>query len=1032
MKYKDLIDFDPIETVIQLRESAKEEKARTLIKTYIISEHMHDQISEIIVQNLRFDNNKEHKGIFIIGNYGTGKSHLMSVIGSVAEKKELLELVSNDESKEALRVVAGKFKVIRVEIGSTLDSLRDILVRELEKSLSSFDIDYKFPPQSEITNHKDCFQEMMAKFEERYPDAGLLLIVDELLDYLRTRRDTDLILDLNFLRELGEICNISKFRFMAGLQEALFESPRFQFASDELERVKDRFVQAIIARTDVEFVVSNRMLKKNPEQLSWIQKYLEKFKPMYPLMNDRFDDFVRLFPVHPSYIGVFQEMKMIEKSEVLTTLSDEIKKIVDNEVPEDYPGLITYDLYWKRLSEGELRTNPDVRAVVEAGEKLHFLIEQQMEKKAYIENALRIIRALCVYRLASLTLDAEVGLTASRIKDDILIYSPDLPVKDSDFLETHVESVIREIIRTVTGMFISKNEENGQYYLDLKKTIDYEEKIRERIPSLDERVLDRYLFEILKILMQETDEPYVSGFRIWEYGIIWRRRHVGRKGYLFMGTPNERSTAQPPRDFYIYFLPVFEKKDFDDELKDDEVFIILDLSDEIKETVRHYAASKDLAATSDTTHRSNYNTIAEKDLKKINSWFIENASRGVFVRYKGEENPLATFGISNTSNFRDMINNSASQVLEKYFDLIYEDYPAFENLVTSKTLEKSCEDAVRAICGYPETTLAKNILNGLELKKGDELQVGNSRYARWIIKEMEKKEGKNVLRRDELFEKVSGKKIGPGGSKVVYYEKTVKYNLEPELLAVVIAALVRNGDIVVYSRSKKKVGAANLEDLKREFDALVNFLHLEKPKGINKGLLREILRTLGEPEGLAEDEYLNEAVRRMNEKADSLVNEAAELQGYLSDNPAIGNIQIFSKSEIEGLKSKLNEGKKILEKLLRFDTKGKLVNLDFSTSEIEKLKESLDCINALRQIRELSNQYLPLISYLNTADGVLRTDSKVLMEYRETKADFEKHIQDPESRLDYQINREYISKFEKLKDDAIEEYFHEHNKYRLS
>ncbi len=41
---------------------------------------------------------------------------------------------------------------------------------------------------------------MMDAFYKAFPDHGLLLVVDELLDYLRTRKDQELILDLNFLR----------------------------------------------------------------------------------------------------------------------------------------------------------------------------------------------------------------------------------------------------------------------------------------------------------------------------------------------------------------------------------------------------------------------------------------------------------------------------------------------------------------------------------------------------------------------------------------------------------------------------------------------------------------------------------------------------------------------------------------------------------------------------------------------------------------------------------------------------------------
>ena len=96
----------------------------------------------------------------------------------------------------------------------------------------------------------------MAQFGEVFPEQGLLVVVDELLDYLRTRKDQELILDLNFLREIGEICKDLRFRFIAGVQEAIFDSPRFSFVADSIRRVKDRFEQILIR-----FQVSGRLVK---------------------------------------------------------------------------------------------------------------------------------------------------------------------------------------------------------------------------------------------------------------------------------------------------------------------------------------------------------------------------------------------------------------------------------------------------------------------------------------------------------------------------------------------------------------------------------------------------------------------------------------------------------------------------------------------------------------------------------------------------------------------------------------------------
>ena len=105
---------------------------------------------------------------------------------------------------------------------------------------------------------------------------------DVIADYnLRTRKDQELILDLNFLREVGEVCRDLKFRFAAGVQEAIFDSPRFSYVSESIRRVKDRFEQILIAQKDVKFVVAQRLLKKNTEQYGKITDYLSGFSRCY-------------------------------------------------------------------------------------------------------------------------------------------------------------------------------------------------------------------------------------------------------------------------------------------------------------------------------------------------------------------------------------------------------------------------------------------------------------------------------------------------------------------------------------------------------------------------------------------------------------------------------------------------------------------------------------------------------------------------------------------------------------------------------
>ena len=136
---------------------------------------------------------------------------------------------------------------------------------------------FTFPTDEQVDSNKDDLCSMMAQFNEKYPGHGLLLVVDELLDYLRSRKQHALILDLGFLREIGEVCKLIRFRFIAGLQESLFDNPKFPFVAESLRRVKDRFEQLRIVRQDVAHVVAERLLTKTDEQraVNWTRTLLE-------------------------------------------------------------------------------------------------------------------------------------------------------------------------------------------------------------------------------------------------------------------------------------------------------------------------------------------------------------------------------------------------------------------------------------------------------------------------------------------------------------------------------------------------------------------------------------------------------------------------------------------------------------------------------------------------------------------------------------------------------------------------------------
>ena len=389
MRYGDLIQFEPIESVIQLLDANRPDEAKKLVSTYVISDDMAERIAKQMIPQLSFDESVDHKGVLVVGNYGTGKSHLMSVLSLVAEDAAYVPMIRHPKVAEAAAAIAGKFKVHRIEISSQM-SLRDIITQQLEVFLEKHGVSYSFPSADKVVNNKAAFEEMMAAFAEVHPNHGVLLVVDEFLEYLRSRKDHDLVLDLSFLREIGEVTKHLRFRFVAGVQEAIFDSSRFQHVADSLRRVKDRFTQVLLARQDVSFVVAERLLKKTADQQNKIRAYLTPFAKFYGSMNERMDEYVRLFPVHPDYIGTFERLVFTEKRGALVTLRDQIQAILKDEVPDNRPGLIGYDKFWETVtSNSVLRSDPNIGPVLKVSEVLSERVRKAFTRPAYKPMALR-------------------------------------------------------------------------------------------------------------------------------------------------------------------------------------------------------------------------------------------------------------------------------------------------------------------------------------------------------------------------------------------------------------------------------------------------------------------------------------------------------------------------------------------------------------------------------------------------------------------------------------------------------------------
>jgi len=771
-----------------------------------------------------------------------------------------------------------------------------------------------------------------------------------------------------------------------------------------------------------------------------IREYLTPFAKFYGRMNERMDEFVRLFPVHPDYIDTFERVTAVEKREVLKTLSLAMKKLLNQNVPDDRPGVIAYDGYWTTLRENpSFRAVPDIKAVIDCSMVLESRIQQAFTRPAYKPMATQLIHALSVHRLTTGDIYAPLGATAEELRDGLCLFQPgieELGGDPADDLLSQVETVLREIHKTVSGQFISSNPENRQYYLDLKKTDDFDALIEKRAESLDSSQLDRYYYEALRRVMECTDQTYVTGYKIWQHEIEWLERKAARLGYLFFGAPNERSTAVPPRDFYLYFIQPFDAPHFKDEKKPEELFLRLTNTDEEFHTaLRSYAAALDLASTASGHAKSTYESKASNFLRDLVQWLQKNMTTAFEVTYQGRAKSLTEWakgksirelsgiGSHERINFRDLVNTIAGVCLGAHFQDQAPEYPFFSVLITGANRAQAAQDALRAIAGQNRTKQATAVLDALKLLDGERLDPSRSRYAEYILDVLKKKGHGQVVNRSELIQDVLG----------VEYLAPQRFRLEPEWAVVVLAALVYAGEVVL-SIPGKKFDATGLAQLAGTgIDELAQFKHIERPKDWNLPALKALFQLLGLTPGMAQlvTQGKDEPVQELQAKVTKYVEEIVRTQQALKDGLHFWGQRLYSDSELATRNSQLETTKSFLESLQAYTTTGKLKNFRYDASEVTAHRDGLSSLAEIQSLEELVADLASTASYLSTAEAVLPTGHEWIDKMKTARDEVLAQIGDPAKRSAATFRQQTQRKLGDLKEEYVRAYLSMHAKARL-
>lgn len=990
MKYRDLIQFDPIDEIIKFSKLGSDDYRAKIVKDFVCSKAYEERIIPQICAKLDLAATTETKGIQIVGNYGTGKSHLMSLFTIIAEDEQYLDLLQSDVARNWLRTIAGKYKVYRFELGNSQE-LWDIVTYKMDMALEEWGVNYSISNDTTPASYSEKLEKMMAAFEEVYSDKGFMLVIDEMLSYLQGRSQPDkLNRDLAVLQALGQMSDRTHFRMVFGVQELIYRTPEFQFAKEMLSHVNERYTDLTIQKEDVQFIVQKRLLQKNEHQRAEIRTHLKNFTKMFPQMDNNIETFVNLFPVHPSYFENFSLIRIGKSQrEVLKTLSKKFASIMDEDVPTDQPGLICYDSYWQdMLGNVDLKADPNVSRVSDITAIVDQKIEDNFTRGLVPKKLLahRIVAAAAIKMLQA-DLSHANGVTAESLANDLCQMDATVDYYD-ELVDIVYDNVLSKIVTATIGQYFEKGD-NQEYHLRIEGGVNYEQKVRDYAAQMSDSQRDEYFYNFLAEVLPVEGDTYRTTFRIWEHSIEWRSHHCYRKGYIFMGNPNERSTTQPVQHFYLYFMPIFDGQDYRREPLADSIYFLMNgLSVEFKQQVSLYgsAAAQEGSASSDEKPR--YKQLREKFFKESRDLFNREFITATLVEYMGEQQPMQGLPGSEADSKIDAVSGIASFIMDAQFESENPQYPKFDLLSATLSLQnrKGIVDLAMKKIADPlwQSRNGEAMLIALGLWEGGRLNTLRSQYAN-SLKQMLEDKGGQVVNRDEILE--------------IFYEATNEYiskdfHIEPDLEMLVMATMAALGEIEIVLRGGNHITASSIQSITSLNPAdYYNFQHICQPKGLNVPLIREImLGLLGTDRTSEIDDSQTSVFADLVSAAKQMEERVVRLQHRISGGYSLaGNIEVISALKAQELNVQWDRLRGMCNQLQHFNTKAKMRNISWPidvvretmTTIMQSVEETTRTLNEMQKFKELASYFRQALGNVvpsNTYDPSLHDDIQVKLD----------------------------------------------------
>lgn len=333
----DLVELAEVDTVVRLDGPGRR------LGELVLTGDVVDSLSAVLAEA----SGAAGAGFFVVGPFGSGKSHFLAALGELFADPSAAESLPGWDASLRHRAAGARASLA---VGVPLVEYRaearleDVVAIRVGRALHQ-------APTAAGADRAQTWDGILASAQAE-GHAGVAILLDELSEFLRAKQGADLTEDLRFLQFLGEWAGARPVLVVAALQESIEEVANV--SQRELARIRDRYRPSLtLSMRHVEDLVRGRLVRLRPGAEEWVSRAQVELDTAFPASRVDADSFARCYPLHPDTLGLLEGLRFLLSQQrgvvdfVCRQLRDDLGRPYDHLVTPDR----VYDHFRERLHE---------------------------------------------------------------------------------------------------------------------------------------------------------------------------------------------------------------------------------------------------------------------------------------------------------------------------------------------------------------------------------------------------------------------------------------------------------------------------------------------------------------------------------------------------------------------------------------------------------------------------------------------------------------------------------------------------------